>query len=121
MPAHLSALGKVILANIGHEELEKYIESANFEKRTINSIASKKQLIDELTVIKANGYAVDNEEYEIGLKCIASPIFNIQGNVVAAISISGPSNRISNESIPYFKNKIITAAKTISSNLGYFT
>lgn len=119
--AHLSALGKVILANIGNEDLEKYMRSVNFEKRTANSIISKKQLIDELDAIKDNGYAIDNEEYEVGLKCIAAPIFDLNGTVVAAISISGPANRISKDFNPYLINKLKTAAKTISSNLGYFT
>lgn len=120
IPAHLSALGKVILANLDQDELEKYLETANFEKRTPNSIASKKEFIDEINAIKANGYAVDDEEFEIGLKCIASPIFNLHGNVTAAISISGPANRISEKATTDFKNKTIAAAKEISRNLGYF-
>ena len=92
--AHTTALGKVLLAHASPEELEPFLKRKDLPRRTAHSITSTKLLRNELEKIRACGYAFDQQESEIGICCIAAPIRGISDQVVAAISISGPSARM---------------------------
>lgn len=92
--AHTTALGKVLLAYSSPEELEPFLKRKDLPRRTPHSITSAKILRNELEKIRARGYAFDLQESEIGICCIAAPIRGIGDQVVAAISISGPSARM---------------------------
>lgn len=93
-PAHYMACGKVMLSNSSRVVQEHYIKSVNFERLTEYSIQSGEQLLKELEKIKAQGYAMDHEESEYGLTCVAAPIMDNAGQVIAAVSISGPTWRM---------------------------
>jgi len=69
--------------------------------------------------VKARGYAMDNEEAYLGSRCFAAPIFEQGGKVVAAISVSGPTSRVTREKVPLFAGAVTLAARTISRHLGY--
>lgn len=90
---HVSSVGKCMLAFLPNVTKE-YVNGLNLCKFTENTITSPEKLWEELERIKRRGYAVDNEEREIGLFCIGVPIFNYRHEVVAAISISGVADRI---------------------------
>lgn len=120
IPAYLSALGKLFLANLNLCELDEYCSSVTFVQKTSNTIVSKELLLDELSQIKVKGIAIDNEEYEIGLKCIAAPIYSFKDSITAAISISAPANRMTDEILINYEQKIKDTAKHISEELGYF-
>ncbi|MBV7274350.1 IclR family transcriptional regulator [Clostridium sp. PL3] len=90
---HTTAVGKAILAFSSQEVIDK-LKNSKLEKNTENTITTIDQLEHELAVIRSRGYAIDNEEEEIGLKCIAAPIFDSSNKVIAAISVSGPVKRI---------------------------
>ena len=92
--AHLTGGGKAILAYSDEELINNYIAQADFTPHTDNSIASGQQLKNALYRIKSRGYAVDEEEAEIGLSCIAVPILDERGYAIGAISVSGPTTRI---------------------------
>jgi IclR family KDG regulon transcriptional repressor len=87
------------------------------KKFTKNTITSKKKLFEELKITRERGYAIDNEEIEDGLRCIAAPIFNAEGNVIAAVSISGPSSRINETTYDEYSKYVVKTAKLISGEL----
>ena len=92
--AHLMACGKAILAFKSKEFIDAYIRVNDFSPLTDYSITSAGQLLLELKVTRQRGYSVDREESEYGLFCIGAPVFDVNGNVIAAISISGPADRM---------------------------
>lgn len=91
--AHLTGTGKALLAFSEPERIQTYMEKVSFSKMTLNSIGTRWELAEELSKICKNGYSIDDEESENGLFCIAAPIFQL-GKPIAAISISGPSQRM---------------------------
>lgn len=106
--AHISAVGKCLLAFSKKINWERISEDALL-KYTENSIVSKKELMEEIDNIKRIGYSIDNEEREIGLFCVAVPIFDAKGDACAAVSISGPTIRMKNNKL---QEKIDTLLQT---------
>ena len=117
-PLHCTALGKVLLAFLPSDKMDKILEKIELFKLTENTIISKQNLIEELNRIKQQGFALDIEENEKFVRCIAAPIRNYQSKVIAAASISGPSYRINEEKQNYLKEELITTCQNISSRLG---
>lgn len=118
-PLHCSAPGKVLLSYEEESEIEKYFKSP-ITKRTDNTIASSDSFLKEAYNIKKNGYATDNEEFAKGIVCVACPLFDSNGNTVAAIGISSLTiyddiHSLVNEKYPLIKD----AAHNISLSLGY--
>lgn len=119
-PAHSCAVGKVLLAHFTEEELESFIKEKNLVKRTENTIIDPIQLKEHLKSVRAQGYAIDDEENEKGIRCVAAPIYNEIGKAVAAISISGPAFRITKKLIQEtFKKEVMETAFKISQRLGF--
>src|SRR5690554_4915434 len=118
LPAYCTGTGKVLLAGNLDEGLKERIHSLELEKLTSNTITDAGELIKVLELIKEQGYGEDLEESEIGLTCYAAPIRNIDGEVVYAISISGPTNRMEVK-----RDELISSVKyyadEISKLLGY--
>jgi DNA-binding IclR family transcriptional regulator len=117
-PLHCTSLGKVLLAFLPSYKRDKILEKIELFKLTENTITNKQSLIEELNKIKQQGFALDIEENEKFVRCIAAPIRNYQGKVIAAASISGPSYRINEERQDYLKEELITTCQNISSRLG---
>lgn len=93
-PLYCSAMGKLFLAHMSLEELESYFSNVTLEKRTINTIVSLEEFLKERDFILKNGISYDAEEYEYGLSCMAAPIYDCDQNIIASISVSGPTSRI---------------------------
>jgi len=117
--AHSTALGKAMLACLSATELTAFIRSYGLPKLTEHTITDPLCLLEELERTRQLGYAVDNEENELGGRCTAGPIFDQTGRVVAAISISLPSPRLPPGDFPIYGNRIREVARTISRSLGY--
>jgi DNA-binding IclR family transcriptional regulator len=117
-PIHCTAVGKVLLAYQSEERIEIFL-SPELKPYTQNTILSKDKLMEKLRKIRKQGYALDNEELEIGLFCIASPVRNHLGEVIAAISISGPKIRLGKHRIKELIQFIIKTSNEISAALGY--
>ena len=94
LPAHCTALGKVLLAYLPDAEVAAWAQTASFEALTPFTHTSAAPLINELRLIRERGYAVDEQEHEIGVRCIAAPIRNHRSEVVASISVAGPEYRM---------------------------
>jgi DNA-binding IclR family transcriptional regulator len=120
VPAYCTAVGKMQLAYESQDEVERILDKIGLTSFTPNTITKKEQLLEHLKQIAQQGYAIDNEELEQEVKCVATPIRDYTGRVIASICISGPVQRMSDERI---QNELIgllkTAAQEISSRLGY--
>ena len=112
-----TALGKAIVAFLPPEQRDLIVKSLRFQAFTPHTLTSVEQLSRELNTIGKNAYAVDNEESVLGLRCIAAPILNKKGIAVAAISISGPSSRITPQKTTALGTTVKAAAQEISERL----
>ena len=117
--AYCSSLGKAILAFAEEQELEAYLDGLKMLPFTRNTITSADLLRRDLELVRRNGYAIDDEEFEEGLRCIAAPIRDASGHVMAAISISGPVFRITRDRIKVLADKVIEHAARVSASFGY--
>ena len=117
-PVYCTGLGKAQLAYLSKSTVRKILSKVNLSRFTQNTNTDIDRLLVELMKIREAGYAIDNEEHEKGVGCIASPVFDNQG-VVAAISISGPKDRILDmKSREGFIQLVKQAARDISIKLG---
>ena len=119
-PAHSSAVGKVLLAHFSEEELNNFTKEKGLLKRTENTITDPGRLREHLSIVRAQGYAIDDEENEKGIRCVAAPIYNEVGKPVAAMSISGPAFRIMKKVIQEsLKKEVMETALKVSQRLGF--
>ena len=118
-PLYCTSVGKAIMAYLPEEEMEKVWEKSNVEKLTKYTITELDKMKETLKKIRQEGYALDEEENELGIRCIGAAIFNHKGNVCGAISVSGPSIRVTKEKLEGFKEYIIEYSNKISKELGY--
>ncbi|RLA98866.1 MAG: IclR family transcriptional regulator [Deltaproteobacteria bacterium] len=120
LPPYCAAIGKVQLAFKSETELERSVNWDEMKAFTKNTITDKETFLKHLAEIRKKGYAIDNEEYEEGVRCVAAPVWDYTGNVVAGISVSGPVFRMTDKRI---EGEIIPAVKeagiTLSKRLGY--
>ena len=117
-PAHATNLGKVLLADLPRERVEEIVAERGLAAYTPNTITDLAQLEGELDRIRALGYAVDNEEYDEGLRCIGAPVRDHSGHVVAALGIGGPVTRITPDRVDELAELVMTAARGLSRRLG---
>ena len=116
---HCSSLGKVLLAYlVGSENLETFFQDEVPEKRTPNTITDLKALRQHLEKVKAQGYAVDNMEYYEDVRCLAAPVRNAFGHVVAAVGITATTLTFREDMIPDVAAKVVRTAMEISEALG---
>ncbi|MGG4498041.1 IclR family transcriptional regulator [Brevibacillus reuszeri] len=118
-PMHCTGVGKVIMAYLPSAEVAKIIDRQPMEAYTVHTIVDKNELLENLQEIKRKGFAYDLEENELGISCIAAPIFEHTGKVVAAVSISGPTMRMTTERLAELQEHIMDIANKISGRLGY--
>lgn len=116
---HCSSVGKVLLAYMEEAAAERMISGGGLARRTPNTISDPKKLMRHLASVRAKGYAIDDEENEPGIRCVAAPIRNGSGKVEAAVSVSGPITRITMERIETeLKELVCETANSISIQLG---
>jgi DNA-binding IclR family transcriptional regulator len=119
-PAHSCAVGKVLLAHLPAKELDRIINAKGLPKRTENTITDPIQFREHLKLVRTQGYAIDDEENEKGVRCIAAPVFNEAGKAVAAISISTLAFRITKKVIQdSLRKEVRETALKISQRLGF--
>jgi len=120
IPIHCTAIGKAQITYASEEELEKLDILDHMERFTPNTIVDKAEFIKHLKEVAKRGYALDNEEYDLGVKCVGVPLRDYTGRVVGGISVCGPSFRMTDEIL---REKIIPAVKEagekVSKRLGF--
>lgn len=119
LPCHCSGVGKMLLSDLPETELMDVIREWGLPEYTRNTITDMTRLKKELNLIQKQGYAIDNEEIENSLKCIAAPIRDSRQRVVAAISISAPKERFEREEVN-FKSLVKNTARKISDRLSRY-
>ncbi len=120
VPLYCTAAGKIMLAHLPAVEIDRIIAERGLPRRTVHTITDAEQLKSQLLRIKHQGYALDNVEHTEGVRCVAAPIYNMSGNIVAAVSISAPAVRVTLENAQQSMNALVMdTAKKISNQLGY--
>src|ERR1700684_1546134 len=120
-PIHCTAVGKAILATMSRPRVEEMLQAVQLERFTRRTMTSREALLKELERTSRRGYAVDDEEREEGVRCIGMAILNGQGEPVAALSISGPTFRITLKRIPSIVDKLTACVKGIRRDMGFLT
>jgi IclR family KDG regulon transcriptional repressor len=119
-PAYSCAVGKMLLAFSPQDVLKRIIQETTFAKRTSNTITDPDQLMEHLKIVKNQGYAIDDEENELGIRCVAAPVLDADGKPVSAVSISGPAFRVTKRLVQdILKKEVKSAASEISHLLGF--
>jgi DNA-binding IclR family transcriptional regulator len=119
LPAYCTALGKIYLADMFDSELDQYLENVELKPLTRKTITDHEALRKALIKIRNDGYAMDNCELDENVRCLAGPIRDESGKLVAAISISGPIARLKMVRLKTFTNTIIDITQEISRKMGY--
>lgn len=118
-PLYCTGVGKSILAYLPEQEVEDIWNSSDIHPITEKTIVDLQVLKEQLALVRKHGYAVDNEENEKGVFCLAAPIFNWQGEPIAAVSISAPLARMTDEAQSRILPKLFRTTEEISRHLGY--
>jgi DNA-binding IclR family transcriptional regulator len=118
-PLHATSSGKILLAALSADERDRILKETGLPARTSRTVTNRKELDKQLLDAAGKGYAVVREEFEIGLNAVAVPVYNHQGAVAGAISISGPAFRFDPEKIPGLVESLKEAGLKVSANMGY--
>jgi DNA-binding IclR family transcriptional regulator len=118
-PLYSTGVGKMIMSKWSEADLDEYLMRTHIQPYTPNTLVSRDDIRKEMSLIAAKGYAVDNEEMEIGVKCVATLVYDHTRKPIAAVSISGAAVRITPERIDSLGGKVKACAMSISTELGY--
>src|SRR6266852_3271950 len=119
MRVHATSVGKALVAYIPQEQLEAIVAGRAMEKRTPKTITTLPRLLKELEKVRAHGYAVDDEENNLGARCVGAPVFNQDGTIEAALGLSGTTNQVNPHTMPRILEHLKDAARHVSMQLGY--
>jgi DNA-binding IclR family transcriptional regulator len=118
-PAHCTAIGKILLAYLSDAELKMFLNAAELRPLTPRTITAAPIFEQELARVRGQGYAFDDEEFNQGIRCLAAPVRNFTGQVVAAIGISGPVWRVSLDRVGQLTEFVKAVAQRLSQQLGH--
>ena len=117
--AYATGLGKVLLAGLASADLERRLGGARLARLTPTTITTRRALLAELRQVRNQGYAVDHEECSAGVRAVAAPVCDRSGSVVAAVSVAGPTHRLTDARVKALAPAVRAAAAEISGRLGY--
>jgi DNA-binding IclR family transcriptional regulator len=120
MDPHCTGVGKALIAYLPESELDLLITEHRLPRHNEETIVSVRKLKAQLTEIRRLGYALDDEEDEVGLRCIGCPVFDGAGKVVAAVSVAGTVSQITAENLSALVDKVKRTASSISQHLGFY-
>ncbi|MFA9377066.1 MAG: IclR family transcriptional regulator [Lachnotalea sp.] len=118
-PMYCSGVGKAILATLTIEEITKIWNASDIEKKTEKTIVSLDEMFEVLDIVRERGYAMDDEENEMGVRCIAACIYDYRGKAKYAFSISAPISRMPDERIEELSHMVLKVKHDLSLALGY--
>ena len=119
MRVHATSVGKAIVAHIPQEELEEILRKSGMERRTPKTITTVPRLLRELEKVRDQGFAVDDEENNLGARCVAASIFDDHGLIVASVGLSGTTQQVNPQTMPHILEALKDAARHISMGMGY--
>jgi IclR family KDG regulon transcriptional repressor len=117
-PIYCTGVGKLLLAHAPPDQVERILDREEMRRFTGHTISDRSLLAKELADIRRKGYAFDDEEHEIGVRCVAAPVRNNLGATIAALSISMPSVRLTDDAVPRYRELVTGAAREISRKIG---
>jgi len=117
-PVYCTAMGKAMLAFVPEEMLAEIMGKIRFVRYTHRTLMTPEALQRSLERVRRRGYSIDDEEVEEGVRCIGAPILNELGQPMAAVSVSGPTSRITKESVPGIAEHLMRCCREISASLG---
>lgn len=117
-PLYSTSAGKIILAYADDDYIDAYIKQCDFKALTPNTLTNALELVRQAQLARTQGYAIDNEEVEIGLRCISAPILGAGGKLQGVISVSGPTSRM-DQKITAILDRTVAICRALSRNLGY--
>jgi DNA-binding IclR family transcriptional regulator len=117
-PAYCTGLGKAILAFLPDSELNAYLDTTQLVAMSPKTITTQAQLKADIARTRQRGYAIDNEELSLGLRCVAAPVFDYTGKPAYAVSVSGPTQRMTKEKIDAIQSKLVPLCRLISRQIG---
>lgn len=120
-PMYCTGIGKAVLANMSTADIQYILRTQPLEMLTEHTLTESEQIMKELEEIRSRGYAVDNEEVELGLRCVAVPVYDYRKKPIAAISISSAAAYLNDEKIRQAAVGLQKTAKEISKRMGYST
>jgi IclR family acetate operon transcriptional repressor len=115
---HSSGIGKALLSRMDDKRQRRVLVAGQMERFTEFTLVDPEAMIADLKVTKARGYAVDGEERNLGMRCIAAPVYNVFGEAVAGISVSGPTSRITVDRIEALAGPVMEAARQLTRATG---
>ena len=118
-PIHATALGKMLISDMCDGDITDILRFSEFHKFTDNTLSDADELLCDLKVVRERGYSMDNQEFAVGMICIAMPIRDYTGNIIAAVSVSSPSNHMNEERIAFITENLRECCGRISWNTGY--
>ncbi|WP_233218691.1 IclR family transcriptional regulator [Deinococcus arcticus] len=118
-PLHASGVGKVLLASRPEDEVRAALGAGPLKAYTPHTLTAPDAVLAELDKVRREGYALDEQEREPGVRCVAAPVYGAGGEVWAALSVSAPTSRLSPEQLPVFLNATLSAAGRIGTRLGW--
>ena len=118
-PMHCTSVGKAILSHLPTNVVLDILERKGMPVHTDKTITDKDTFLKELAEVKRKGFALDLEENEYDITCIAAPIFDHLGKVISAVSISGPTMRMKDERLKHLQKRMIQIGNQISARLGF--
>lgn len=119
LPAHCTGLGKALLSGMNRLELQFMVKNKGLPKHTESTITNFEDFWKEIRLTKSRGYAVDEQEFVEGLRCVAVPVFSHSGEIIAALSVSGPISRMHDKKFEHCRESLQKAAAEISAQMGY--
>ena len=119
MRVHATSVGKAMVAHISQGQLEQILLKSGMEKRTPKTITTLPRLLKDLEKVRTQGYAVDDEENNLGARCLGAPIFDERGSILASLGLSGTTQQVSPHTIPRIVEALKDAARHISMGMGY--
>ncbi|MEQ8896843.1 MAG: IclR family transcriptional regulator [Roseovarius sp.] len=115
---HSSGIGKVLLAQMPEDRVARILSDHPMQAFTANTLTDPASLARELATIREQGFSIDAEERNEGMRCIAAPVFDHSRTAVAGLSVSGPTSRVSEDKTEEFSRAVLHAAQDLSAALG---
>lgn len=117
-PMHASGIGKALLSAVEGARLARLLEAHPLTPFTDRTITDPEALRTDLAAVRTRGYALDDEEKNLGMRCIAAPVFDVNGEPIAGISVSGPTSRVPTDAIERLSRPVIAAARDLTQAIG---
>jgi DNA-binding IclR family transcriptional regulator len=119
MEVYSTSVGKALAAHLPEEQVQAILHERGMKRRTPTTITNPTRFLRELELVRERGYAFDDEENSVGVRCVAAPVFNAAGEIEAALNITGTTQQVNKETLPRIIDLVKESARRISTQLGY--